>query len=238
MLKWKGSGWERKWDSAVSFRATTGEGNRDFRTKKHRATVNLLKNWKPQAILRRCDTALPLLWNGEKKATWLQPSRCCNFYRTPHGQDGPSCSQKHRCRCPRLSAEVLVLLINISYQDRAFSPCRLCCSLLGGQKLRKRGRALQEVALWAAGFASLAQTPPRRRVPGRGAVFLAKRRTSSSETRSGLVKNLAAPLVSTPLEQEHFGQNPAALKCLPNVPLLFHWSMSLFPVLNYCASCG
>lgn len=73
---------------------------------------------------------------------------------------------------------------------------------------------------------------------GSVAIFWSGRSLASVAACKGTLKNPAMLVVGIALGYQYFGQDLAPLACLPHVPLNFHWSMSLFPALNCCVSCG
>lgn len=81
--------------------------------------------------------------------------------------DRPPCPQEPHCRCFHLSSKTLVWVMDICSQAHMYSPGQLCCNLLGWQELHTCSSLRQEVALWAAGPMSLAQTLCRKHCSGK-----------------------------------------------------------------------
>lgn len=135
-------------------------------------------------------------------------------------QDRLSCAQKYQCGCSQLSSKLLVLLINISYEDHMYGP-----GLLQSFRPAEASQAQQP----AAGSSSvgsricisctdLMQKTQLQQSSG----YFGKMGRSGCEPCERTVKNPAALVVSIPAEYQYFGQDPAPVICLPNVPLHFH----------------
>lgn len=128
-----------------------------------------------------------LLEQGVNKRTATQqslPHRCSHICSAPKEEDRPSCPQKHCCRCSHPSSKFFSP-IGVSHQDHKYGPGRLCCNLSIWQELRKCSCLQQEVALWAEGSTSFAQTSCRKHSDSSGAMVLVRWGRGGSEKSSG-----------------------------------------------------